>query len=150
LHAGRPLIPRDGEVRWHALRMQAVAQGMAEAGVGYRRETERRPAALRYAALRDGLADKLSASYDWLEQNLDDTAALHVGHVALATALSWLEFRELPGFRVSRTGVHGFGSSPGSTHSQRVRRCKRRSCGDKPTTDHAGTRCHCNGCTEAQ
>jgi len=104
LHAGRPLIPREGEARWQALRMQAVAQGVAEAGVAYRWETERRPEALRYAALRDGFAGKLIASYDWLEQNLDAAATLHVGHVALATVLSWLEFRELPGFRVTRDG----------------------------------------------
>jgi glutathione S-transferase len=104
LHSGRRLIPREGEPRWLALRLQAVAQGLADAGGAYRWETERRPAELRYAPLRDGYADKLIASYDWLERNLDDSAELNVGHVALATALSWLEFRELPGFRIARDG----------------------------------------------
>ena len=28
LHTGRPLIPREGEARWHALRVQAVAKGI--------------------------------------------------------------------------------------------------------------------------
>jgi len=104
LHSGRCLIPREGEARWRALRLQAVAQGLAEAGVAYRWETVRRPPSLRYAPLRDGQADKLRTSYDWLEQNLDDDAELHVGHVALATALSWLEFRDLPGFRNAADG----------------------------------------------
>ncbi|HTT13254.1 MAG TPA: glutathione S-transferase [Burkholderiaceae bacterium] len=104
LHAGRPLIPGHGEARWLALRLQAVAQGMAEAGVGLRWETERRPAELRYAPLRDGYANKLIGSYDWLEHNLDDGPAPNVGHVALATTLSWLEFRALPGFRVTPDG----------------------------------------------
>lgn len=104
LHSGRRLIPREGEPRWLALRMQAAAQGLAETGAAYRWETERRPAGLRYAPLRDGYADKLNASYDWLERNLEDGAELNIGHVALATALSWLEFRELPGFRMARDG----------------------------------------------
>jgi glutathione S-transferase len=103
LHAGRKLIPLAGEARWRALTLQAAAQGLAEAGVAYRWETVRRPAELRYAPLRDGYAEKLEATYDWLERNLDD-GDLDVGHLALATALSWIEFRELPGFRVSRDG----------------------------------------------
>ena len=102
LHPGRKLIPADGEVRWHALRMQAVAQGLADAGIAIRWETVRRPAALRYEALRAGYEQKLIASYDWLERELDVDAPIHVGHVAVATALSWLEFRELPTFRNRR------------------------------------------------
>jgi len=101
-HGGPRLIPLDGEPRWQALRMQAVAQGIADAGIAVRWETVRRPEPLRYPPLRDGYIEKLIASYDWLERELDDTAAIHVGHVAVATALSWLEFRELPGFRPGR------------------------------------------------
>ena len=44
----------------------------------------RRPAALRHPALYDGYVDKLRASYDWLERNLDTDAPLHVGYIALA------------------------------------------------------------------
>jgi glutathione S-transferase len=99
LHDGRRLIPDEGEARWQALRMQSVAQGMADAGIAIRWETVRRPEPLRYPPLRDGYIEKLLASYDWLESELDDEAALHVGHIAVATALSWLEFRQLPGFR---------------------------------------------------
>jgi glutathione S-transferase len=99
LHGGRRLIPAEGEARWHALRVQAVSQGLADAGVALRWETVRRPEALRYAPLQDGYAEKLIASYDWLEQELDVGSPVHVGHVAVATCLSWLEFRELPTFR---------------------------------------------------
>lgn len=102
LHDGRRLIPPEGEPRWQALRVQAVAQGLADAGIAVRWETVRRPEALRYPPLRDGYIDKLIASYDWLERELDVDAPLHVGHVALATALGWLEFRGLPGFRGAR------------------------------------------------
>jgi glutathione S-transferase len=102
LHDGRKLIPVNGEARWHALRVQAVAQGLAEAGVAVRWETVRRPEALRYSSLRDGYIGKMTASYDWLERELDVDDAVHVGHIALATALSWIEFRELPDFREKR------------------------------------------------
>jgi glutathione S-transferase len=102
LHQRRPLIPATGEARWQALTVQAVAQGLADAGIAVRWETVRRPQALRYAPLRDGYIEKLVASYDWLERSLDVDGPLHVGHIAVATALSWLEFRELPGFRQGR------------------------------------------------
>lgn len=99
---GRRLIPAEGEPRWQALRVQAVAQGLADAGIAIRWETQRRPEALRYPPLRDGYIEKLVASYDWLENELDVDAPLHVGHIAVATALSWIEFRALPGFRDAR------------------------------------------------
>ena len=102
LHGRRKLIPPQGEARWQALRVQAVAQGLADAGIAVRWETVRRPEELRYAPLRDGHIQKLIASYDWLEQELDVTSPTHVGHIALATALSWLEFRGLPTFREKR------------------------------------------------
>ena len=102
LHDGAPLIPRDGEARWHVLQLQALAQGLADFGIKVRWETVRRPEALRYEALRTGYTQKLIESYDWLERELDTDTAVHVGHIAVATALSWLEFRELPDFRAGR------------------------------------------------
>lgn len=99
LHGGRPLIPPAGEARWKTLQVQAVAQGIADAGIAVRWETVRRPEALRYPALRDGYIDKLVASYDWLEREMDVDGAMDVGHIAVATALSWIEFRALPDFR---------------------------------------------------
>jgi len=102
LHDGPRLIPPAGETRWQALRVQAIAQGLADAGIAVRWETVRRPEALRYPLLRDGYREKLIAGYDWLERELDIDSSLHVGHIALATALGWIEFRELPGFRAGR------------------------------------------------
>ena len=102
LHSGRKLIPQEGEARWQALRLQAVAQGLADAGIQLRWETVRRPEALRYPPLAEGYTQKLIASYDWVEQQLDVEVPVHVGHIALATCLDWLEFRELPGFREGR------------------------------------------------
>lgn len=102
LHGGRRLIPLDGESRWHALRLQAVAQGLAESGIAVRWETVRRPPALRCAALSDGYADKLLMAYNRLEQELDIDQPVHIGHIAIATCLSWIAFRKLPSFREGR------------------------------------------------
>ena len=102
------LIPDEGESRWQALRVQAIAQGMCDAGIAVRWETVRRPEALRFRPLQDGYTEKLIASYDWLEGELDVASPLHVGHIALATALSWLEFRELPDFRANRPRLAGW------------------------------------------
>jgi glutathione S-transferase len=105
LHEGRKLIPAEGEARWQALRIQAVSQGLADAGIAVRWETVRRPEQLRHPPLRDGYVEKLISSYDWLEKELDTTSNIHVGHVALATVLDWLEFRELPPFRNGRPRI---------------------------------------------
>lgn len=102
VHSGRRLIPPEGEARWQALRVQALSQGLADAGIAIRWETTRRPESLRYPALRDGYIAKLTAAFDWLESELDIGSPVHIGHVALATTLSWLEFRELPSFRPRR------------------------------------------------
>jgi glutathione S-transferase len=102
LSENQSLIPREGEARWGALRLQAMAQGVCDAGIALRWETFRRPPELRYPPLAEGYAEKLIASYDWLEKELDLSAPVHVGHIGLATALDWIEFRELPTFRGKR------------------------------------------------
>ncbi|RYG97461.1 MAG: glutathione S-transferase family protein, partial [Alphaproteobacteria bacterium] len=99
VQTGSSLIPQDGEARWEALRLQAVAQGLCDAGIALRWETARRPAELRYAPLRDGYTEKLRTTYDWLEQEINGNGSIHVGHIAVATALSWIAFRDLPDFR---------------------------------------------------
>jgi glutathione S-transferase len=102
LHDGLPLIPAVGEALWTALRTQALAQDLAASGIALRWETDRRPEAFRYPALREGYTQKLVACYDWLDNNLDTENPIHIGHIAVATTLSWLEFRELPSFRDER------------------------------------------------
>lgn len=99
LHEGRKLIPESGEPRWRALRLQSVAQVLAQTGIGLRWEWERRPEHLRFAALAEGYAEKIEETYDWLERTLEPEGAVDVGQIALATALSWMAFRDLPSFR---------------------------------------------------
>ena len=47
-HARDRLIPDDPRRRWRALRAQAIAQGIADAGIAVRWESERRPEPLRW------------------------------------------------------------------------------------------------------
>lgn len=99
LHEGRKLIPESGEPRWRALRLQSVAQVLAQTGIGLRWERERRPEPLRYQALADGYVEKIEATYDWLEQTVSSGEDVDIGQIALATTLSWMAFRNLPSFR---------------------------------------------------
>jgi glutathione S-transferase len=93
------LIPRDGPARYAALRLQALAQGLCDAGIALRWETVRRPEALRYPPLAEGQATKLNEAYDHLEAQADLAGPVTVGQIALATALDWLAFRGMPDFR---------------------------------------------------
>jgi glutathione S-transferase len=102
LHRGPALIPMAGETRWRALQMQAVAQGLADAGIALRWETVRRPEALRYKLLAKGYALKLIETYDWLELNWVEDEDVHLGQIALAATLDWIVVREMPDFRPAR------------------------------------------------
>jgi glutathione S-transferase len=126
LHTGPRLIPSQPQSRFRALRMQALAQGIADAGITARWESERRPPELRWPVMHDGQIQKIAAACDFLEQELamrhasdspagtaaaDITAsgrsspgitAPDIGDIAVATALSWVEFRRVYDFRTGR------------------------------------------------
>ncbi|ACP23810.1 glutathione S-transferase, N-terminal domain protein [Sinorhizobium fredii NGR234] len=99
LHERRKLIPESGEPRWRALRLQSVAQVLAQTGIGLRWEWERRPEQLRWPALAKGYEEKIEATYDWLDTTFLPEEDIDVGQIALATTLSWMAFRALPSFR---------------------------------------------------
>ena len=102
MHEGRALFPAEPRQRYMALRDQAIATGIADAGIAVRWETTRRPEALRWAPLRDGHLQKIEAACDFLEAHLTDEPAIDIGAIALATALSWIAFREVYPFRDGR------------------------------------------------
>jgi glutathione S-transferase len=98
LQGGEKLVPTQGAARWEALRLQALAQGICDAGILLRWETERRPEAFRYAPLAEGQAQKLLDAYAFIERSIALEDRMTIGQVALATALDWIVFRGLPGF----------------------------------------------------
>ena len=109
LHDGPRMVPEAGPARWKALRLQALAQGLADAGIALRWETVRRPEALRYAPLARGYTDKLVAGYDYAEREVPEAGApADIGQIALACSLDWIAFRELPDFRAGRPRLAGW------------------------------------------
>jgi glutathione S-transferase len=153
LHAGAPLIPAAPDPRFRALKIQALAQGIADAGIAARWEAVRRPARLRWPTMHDAQVQKIAQACDFLEREIEQRgwdraardagtgpdahvaadghvapdahagAGAHVsahshvalgtrgdapsrppdiGDIALATALSWLEFREVYAFLPGR------------------------------------------------
>jgi glutathione S-transferase len=105
---GYRFFPPAGMSRWSCMRLQALAQGLCEAGIALRWEVERRPVPLRYEALAEGQKMKLVETYDFIEREIDLKEPMHLGHIALATALDWIEFRKLPDFRDSRPKLAGW------------------------------------------
>ncbi len=98
LSSGPKLLPDDPALHFTTLRLEALAQGICDAGIRYRTETERRPEGMRWQKYADGQAGKLLAAYEYLENSDDLDGPLNIGHLALGTALDWIVFRGLPGF----------------------------------------------------
>ena len=99
LHDGVRIIPVEHRARFRALRRQALALGMADAGIAARWEAERRPEASLWLPMLQGQLEKLAAACDLLEQELGDAlpaeAVPDIGDIALATTLSWIAFRHV-------------------------------------------------------
>lgn len=87
------LFPPQGDARWRALRLHALADGILEAAVLTRYETFLRPAELRWKAWIDGQLRKVDQALDFLEQNAADLDAMTIGSVAAGCALGYLDFR---------------------------------------------------------
>jgi len=108
LHTGTKLIPAEPGARWHALKWQALAQGIADAGIAARWEAVRRPEELRWPTMHTGQIQKIAATCAWLETRLDawlvagSSGSPDIGAIALVTALSWIEFRQVYDFSSGR------------------------------------------------
>lgn len=96
--AGGQLIPQ-GNTRWAALTLQALADGILDAALLARYETFARPQAYQWTDWVAGQLDKVHTALSALERDpgrlydVLDGAALHVGHIATGCALSYLDLR---------------------------------------------------------
>jgi len=70
LDRGGRVIPADPQLRFRALTLQALAQGIADAGIAARWEAERRPAHLRWPQMHAGQIEKIAAGCDFLEREV--------------------------------------------------------------------------------
>jgi glutathione S-transferase len=94
--AGGRLLPAVGKERWRVLRMQALADGILDAGILAFYERQMRPPALHWEPWIEGQGKKAASGLDALDAELsrDGVGAVpDVGQIAAACALGWLEFR---------------------------------------------------------
>jgi glutathione S-transferase len=97
------MFPPSGAARWTALRRQALADGIMDAGVLTRYETFLRPEEVRWAAWIDNQKQKFRRAVDALEFEGPSLGVVDIGTLAIACALGYLDFR-FPdeGWRASR------------------------------------------------
>lgn len=90
---GGTLFP-DGEARWGALRLQALGDGMMDAGLLQVYEARYRPEELHHQPWLDMQGDKVDRGLAWLEANTPKTGETPtIGDITLACALGYLDFR---------------------------------------------------------
>jgi glutathione S-transferase len=92
LHTGTRLFPEDANMRWTALRQQALGDGLMDFLLLWRHERERSPPS---QALLDAFRSKYDATLSTLEQEAAalTQAPFAIGHIAIGCALSYLDFR---------------------------------------------------------
>ena len=94
LHSGRKLFPAAGPARWVALRQQAVADGILDAGILVRYELAFCPKALHWPEWMDGQRLKWHQGLDFLEHDAATLAGEPtIGSLSVVAALGWLDFR---------------------------------------------------------
>jgi glutathione S-transferase len=91
--AGNKFHPAGGQVRWTALRRQALADGIMDAGVLVRGEVLR-PAGEQSPGFIAKQKAKMTQSLDSLEAEADKFGdGLDIGLIAVASALGYVDFR---------------------------------------------------------
>jgi glutathione S-transferase len=88
----KTLIPDDGVKRFKVLTLQALAQGIADAAVGFRYEVAARPQGLQWQAWMDRQKKRVNAALDDIEKTAD-LGEVNAGTIAVAVALGYLDFR---------------------------------------------------------
>ena len=104
------LVPPKGIERARVLRVEALADGILDAGILVRYETLLRPEDKRWAEWIEGQSSKIKLGLATLEAGVGDFAPnLDRGQIAVVCALDWLAFRNPIGeVRASFPRVHAF------------------------------------------
>lgn len=88
------LVPPTGDRRWRVLRLQALGDGILDAGIAMRYETLLRPQELQWPDWVEAQARKVTTGLDQLEKEVDSFGfRLDLGQVAVVCAIGWLRFR---------------------------------------------------------
>ena len=104
LAGGDRLFPADPTRRFAALRLQALGDGICDAALLLRYETASRPEAARYEAFIDLQQGKIDRALKALEA-APPRGAVDIGHIALATALGYLDLRFDAAWRAGHPGL---------------------------------------------
>jgi glutathione S-transferase len=100
--AGGGVLFPAGEARWEALRLQALADGIIEAILLQILERRFRPKDKWHQPWMDRQQEKAARSLALLEAAPPALAGRpHIGHVTLACALGYIEFRQGSGWRAA-------------------------------------------------
>lgn len=105
LHSKPKLIPVDSEESIAALRLEALSDGLSEAGILARWEDVRRPEHLRHKPFLKGQLTKILEGYNFIETQVELSNRITIGEIALASTLSWLEFRDVLSFRGTHPNI---------------------------------------------
>lgn len=98
LHSGAKLIPESGPARWQALRLEALGDGITDAGILVRYELGLRPKELHWKDWIDGQTRKVMQGLDQLEKEAASLSGpLNIGQIAVACGLGWMKFRNVFG-----------------------------------------------------
>ncbi len=104
---GPALFPPAGRERLVTLALQALGDGILDAGVATRYETFLRPEPLRWAEWIAGQKLKITRSLDHLEAGVESLdGRLDIGSITIGCALGYLDFRFADeGWREGRPGL---------------------------------------------
>lgn len=93
-HGSGKLIPREAKARVAALQLQALGDGIGEAAICVQRERNR-TGAQHSDQVEARWKGKFDRTLDLLEREFDQRLGgpADIGHVALACALGWVDFR---------------------------------------------------------
>ena len=91
---GGKLIPADLDARWETLRLQSLADGIADAAVLIIYETRYRPDQEPHEAWLAHQRGKIERALDALEAAPPAIDPLYVGAISVACALGYLDFRK--------------------------------------------------------
>lgn len=106
LHDGHTLFPPTGGARWRQLRLQALADGIMEAGVAIRVETVIRPAEARWPGWVERQSAAIARGLDALEAECPGWGdGFLIGPIAVAAALDWLSFRTITDWRATHPSL---------------------------------------------
>jgi len=89
------LYPQDGAARWRCLALEALADGVTDAGVlvFLERRREQNPETQAWIHAQSG---KIQAGLDALDAAAAEfTDTVHIGALATAATVSWLQFRAI-------------------------------------------------------